>query len=61
MSRSVEFDIVEQLMIIHFGDLGSVTLPDISFGFLDEMGASSIEDINHYTQGLYGYDMIIFT
>ena len=57
---TVDFDVVEQLMTIHFGDAGRVTLPDISFGFLADIGATSIDDINQYTQGMYGYDMIVF-
>jgi hypothetical protein len=47
-------------MTIHFGDSGSVTLPDISFGFLAELGTSSIDDLNQYSQGMYGYDMVVF-
>jgi Ca2+-binding RTX toxin-like protein len=58
---TIEFDIVEQLITIRFGSYGSVTMPDISFGFLAEIGATTIDDLNHFSQGSYGYDMIVFT
>ena len=57
---SISFDDLEHTLTLHFGDHGSVTMPDISNGLLEMIGASSVEDLNGFSQGMAGYDMIMF-
>ncbi len=60
MEISVTFDALERTLTLHFGDHGSVTMPDISNGLFEMIGASSVNDLNAFSQGMAGYDMIMF-
>ena len=57
---SFSFDPIERLITLHFGDIGSVTFPDFSFGSLGADGLITLEELNGYTQSLAGYDMVVF-
>ncbi len=56
----VSFDPVQSVIELTIAGFGSVTFNDISGGFLEMLGTTTIDELNSYSQGMAGYDLVTF-